>query len=346
MRCPFESDICSKTRELKRKELLKMFPKYSRRSVYRHAAKAFDSVEGDTRKLNHGQPRKLNNRDERAVVREIQKLRDSDGSFTTKHLKVTAGIDERVFDEIVCRTLKEFGYGYYHSREKRLLKIKDFNARRVFAVHIKKPWRKRFGPRVLLSILIGPVFNTSITLSMRQNQHVLAWRRKREGLDLNCTAKGSHVGFGGRVAHFLVAIAFNGGVILCQQYHRNINGEMFAQFILEHFNDISEKSANPKEKLFLQDRIPSQNSKKAKAIFSIPPRSLDMNPIENIFNVTKEMLHADALSKNITKENFEEYSKHVKETLHSVPLGTISKAIGSMSIRIGMIVKRKGKRMR
>ena len=89
-----------------------MFPKYSRRSVYRHAAKAFDSVEGDTRKLNPGQPRKLNDRDERDIAREIRK------SFTTKHLKVTAGIDERIFDGILCRTLKKSGYGYYHSREK------------------------------------------------------------------------------------------------------------------------------------------------------------------------------------------------------------------------------------
>ena len=129
---------------------------------------------------------------------------------------------------------------------------------------------------------------------------------------------------------------------------------MFAQFILEQFNDTFQKAQTRNRNIFLQDGDSSQNSKKAKValdstgakIFSIPPRSLEMNPIENVFNITKEMLHADALSKNITKENFEEYSKRVKETLHSIPLETINKTIGSMPSRMRMVVKGKGKRIR
>ena len=78
----------------------------------------------------------------------------------------------------------------------------------------------------------------------------MAWRKKYEGLDLNCTEKGSYFCFGSKVEHFLVAIAFNCGVILCEQCHGNINGEMFAQFILDHFNDIFKKSTNPKQKFF------------------------------------------------------------------------------------------------
>ena len=70
---------------------------------------------------------------------------------------------------------------------------------------------------------------------------------------------------------------------------------MFAQFILEHFNDTFEKKANLKQKLFLQYGDPGQNSKKAKValdsigaeIFSIPPRIPNMNPIEDIFNIAK-----------------------------------------------------------
>ena len=125
---------------------------------------------------------------------------------------------------------------------------------------------------------------------------------------------------------------------------------MFAQFILEHFNDTFEKSTNPKQKLFLQDGDPSQSSEKAKPaldsigaeVFFIPPRSSHMNPIETIFNIKKK-LHADALSKNITKENFEEYSKRVKETLNPTPLETINKTVGSIPRRMEMIVKGKGK---
>ena len=70
----------------------------------------------------------------------------------------------------------------------------------------------------------------------------MAWRKKSESLDLNCTAKSSHVGSGSKVAHFLVAIAFNRGVTLCEQYHGSINAEMFAHFILEHFSDTFQKA--------------------------------------------------------------------------------------------------------
>ena len=59
---------------VKGKELLKIFPKYSRRSIYRHAAKAFGLVEGGKRKLDLGRPRKLTDRDERAIIWEIPKL--------------------------------------------------------------------------------------------------------------------------------------------------------------------------------------------------------------------------------------------------------------------------------
>ena len=46
----------------------------------------------------------------------------------------------------------------------------------------------------------------------------MTWRQRSEGLDPLCTGKGSHTGSGGRIAHFIVAISFNKGVILCEQY--------------------------------------------------------------------------------------------------------------------------------
>ena len=38
---------------------------------------------------------------------------------------------------------------------------------------------------------------------------------------------------------------------------------MFADFIQKHFKEAFEKTNNPKDKLFLQDGDPSQNSRKA-----------------------------------------------------------------------------------
>ena len=126
----------------------------------------------------------------------------------------------------------------------------------------------------------------------------MAWRRKDEGLEPSCTAKGSHVGSAGNVAHFMVCISYDKGIILCKQYFGRINGEKF------------QKSLNPANRMFLQDGDPGQNSKLSKQAlksigttkFDIPPRSPDLNPIENVFNYVKQKLHIQALQQNITFE--------------------------------------------
>ena len=84
----------------------------------------------------------------------------------------------------------------------------------------------------------------------------MAWTRD-EGLESNCTAKGSHVGSGGKVLHFMGAISYTQGVILCEQYEGRINGQIFADFIRDHFPRTFKKSVNPTGKLILQDGDPS-----------------------------------------------------------------------------------------
>ena len=88
-----------------------------------------------------------------------------------------------------------------------------------------------------------------------------------------------------------------------------------------HFEEAFEKSNNPKEKLFLEDGDPSQNSKKANNAmhkvgakkFSIPAWNPDMKPIENVFNYVGIKLHKESLNRNITFENFQECSGRVKK---------------------------------
>ena len=66
----------------------------------------------------------------------------------------------------------------------------------------------------------------------------------------------------------------------------------FCQNSQEGLSKAFRDSINPKNKLFLQDGNPIQNSKKANRafdaigckLFAIPARSPDVNPIENIFN--------------------------------------------------------------
>ena len=107
----------------------------------------------------------------------------------------------------------------------------------------------------------------STTLEARHVQQK-QWRgeKRDEGLEPYCTAKGSHVGSGGNVAHFMVAIAYDKGFIMCQQYKGRLSGEIFSEFIAEHFQETFALSANPKGKLFLQDGDPSQNSKLARVL--------------------------------------------------------------------------------
>ena len=81
-------------------------------------------------------------------------------------------------------------------------------------------------------------------------------------------------------------------------------------------------------------------------LFSIPSRSPDMNPIENVFNYTKDKLHQQALEENITFENIEELSVRVKHTLEIMPIWYINKTISSMDNRISMVIKAGGKRIR
>ena len=73
-----------------------------------------------------------------------------------------------------------------------------------------------------------------------------------------------------------------------------------------------EKSANPKGKLFLQDGDPSKNSSVDRQamdsigcrLFSIPARSPNLNPIENIFLLVWEKLKEDALKYDVQYESY------------------------------------------
>ena len=182
----------------------------------------------------------------------------------------------------------------------------------------------------------------------------MAWRKPSDGLSFEHTAKGSHVGSGGSVAHFMVAIAYGKGVILAEQYEGNINGQKFADFVRDKFPDLFERSVNTRGKLFLQDGDPSQNSRKAMTAiyevharkFSIPARSPDLNPIENIFNNVKNMLYEQALERYITRENFIDFSERVRNTLLTFSPDVIDRTINSMDNRISLIIRSRGQRIK
>ena len=167
-------------------------------------------------------------------------------------------------------------------------------------------------------------------------------------------AKGKRLEWRGKTAHFFVSIAHGKGVISCHQYFERLTGETFAEYVRHHFPAIFENSANPTGKRFVQDGDPSQNSAAARRAFSqvgaftfsIPPRSPDLNPIENLFHLVSKQLQKDALDMQITRETFAQFSDRVKKTMLNFPKHIIDNIIKSMNKRLAMIVKKRGESLK
>ena len=78
-------------------------------------------------------------------------------------------------------------------------------------------------------------------------------------------------------------------------------------------------------------------------LLNIPPRSPDLNPIENIFNLASRKLEKDALQQGITREIYDEFCDRVERTICSIFQGVIDK-IQSMNARIADIIRNNGER--
>ena len=81
-------------------------------------------------------------------------------------------------------------------------------------------------------------------------------------------------------------------------------------------------------------------------LLAIPPRSPDMNPIENVFHLIGQDLSRQAVKLNIIRESFESFSFRVKKTLMDFPIKIIDNTIASMHSRMEEIVKNKGERLK
>lgn len=331
-------------------DIVKKFPQYSRATVYRHAKKPL-AVKRDRRHDNKGRPSKVTAQDERQIIRKIQQLREEVGSFTLKRLRLEAGV-AHISIHTVRRVMIDNGYHYMQSRKKGLLKKSDCNLRTNFARNVIRNKPNDFWTNNIGMYLDGTSF------AYKTNPHdqaraprSMAWRRRSEGLDLRCTAKGRKTGTGGKTAAFMVGISYKSGVILCEQYAGKLNGESFARMIRKSFPAALKKATN-KGKLILQDGCPVQNSAAAKRafkriraeIYPIPPRSPDINVIENFFKMMEARLREDALEQKITKETYEEFCERVKNTILNMPRDYIDKTIESLSKRMQEVVKRKGQR--
>ncbi len=334
---------------------VKGYSKYSKATICRHMKRPIADTVIDKRKDNKGRPQKLTARDKRNILRQVEILRRDYGYFTTKRLKVFAGVSTSVSDETVRRVLRAAGFKYSHSRKKGVLSRQDLGKRYRFAKKVHQKLNSTIWTEGISFYLDGVGF------THKYNPHdqalaprTMAWRKPSDGLSYNQTSKGSHEGSGGRTANFFVAIAYNKGVMLAEQYEGQLNGQKFADFVREQFPTLFENSCNKKGKLFLQDGDPSQNSRKAQDAmsrvgarkFTIPARSPDLNPIENIFHNVKRQLQDEALYHKITKETYPQFCARVRTTLLNYSPEVIDKTIESMDKRIDMVIRSKGQRIK
>lgn len=337
------------------------FQEFSRATLFRHAKKSLSGEQvADRRHENKGRPRLLKAGDQRLVKRQIAVTRDLNGTFFSTELQENSGLTAVVSNSTFRRYLKRMGYGYRCSRKKgRLLKA-DLKIRRKFARKLKsKAWSVRFY-RHILSMYIdvtGFEYKTNPADHAR-SPRAKEWRLTSEGLKHDCTAKGCVEGK--TQIRFMVGISYGCGIVLCQPVAGKWNGASMANMVNRHFERSLELGVWGETKhlgvrpWILTDGCPVQNSAIArKALerlgakyFCIPSRSPDLNPIENLFNLVKRQLRADAQRLRITKESMEEFALRVKNTLLNFPSATIDKLIDSMPKRVDMVIKSQGQRIR
>ena len=173
------------------------------------------------------------------------------------------------------------------------------------------------------------------------------WRTRTEGLRLTSKgSKGSDLS-GGKRWHFLVAIALNRGVILAKEYE-HMSGQYFSTFVRTNLSKLFEDAKE--QKCFVMDNDPSQRSKAAKkainesgaTLFAIPPRSPDLNSIENLFHIVKKPLDNQAIDDGIQQDTWEQFTARVQKTILEIPITYINNHLLSMPKRIEAVIKCKG----
>jgi len=240
------------------------------------------------------------------------------------------------------------------ARKKGLITRNDMKKRLQFARKIKTQYNEEVWTQDISFYLDGTSFAYKRNpLDQARAPKGRIWRKKNEGMDYGCAAKGRKTGTGGRVLKLMVAISFNKGVILCKPYEK-LNGPNFAQFIDSNFPEMFKKAGKSRKRLWIQDGDPSQNSAVAREamarakseLLNIPPRSPDLNPIENLFKLVSDKLRKQALTQKICLETFEQFQARVVNTFMAMPTDSIDKIIASMPKRIKNVIDRKGQRIK
>ena len=328
--------------------------KVSRAHVYRIWNS--DIVRKKTAMKKSGRPRKINARTERELLRLIPKMRSRNNNWSVAQLIQQSSLKNsgNVHSCTVNRVLNKNGFWHLQMRKKGLLSEKDKKQRFRFA---RNMLRRPDSSTYWISGISFYLDASSFIYKKNPREYAAApsgrcFRKKSEGL--SNTAKGSVCGTGGKYVRVIACISHQKGVVWASTYEK-MSGLTFATFVRQNFNTIFERCGKESQDVYiwLQDGDTSQNSKEAReamqevhanVIQHIPPRSPDLNPIENVFNVVKKQLKDEAIEKNIENESKEEYEKRVLSALLNYPSSVIDRTIESMEKRLKLVVKGRGNR--
>ena len=89
-----------------------------------------------------------------------------------------------------------------------------------------------------------------------------------------------------------------------------------------------------------------ERDKTGATLFKIPPRSPELNPIENFFNLVSTRLAQKAIENEIKKDSFDEFSHRVTKYILGFDWKQIDAIIDTMDKRLEMIITRKGQRIK
>ena len=113
----------------------------SKTSVYRHAKIPLANPPKDRRIGNKkaGRKNKITNKDKHRIKRNITKLREERGSFTSVDLQKASGL-EHMHSCTLRRALHSMGYKHRTTRRKGIVNQNDKKARKAFANKIRKDY--------------------------------------------------------------------------------------------------------------------------------------------------------------------------------------------------------------
>ena len=326
----------------------------SKSTVYRHSKLPLceTKVDGRIKNRNAGRSSLLDNRHKSRVIREIKRFRSMDVDFNAKEL-FTELIDclPEMHRTTFCRALNKWGYHYLTNLRKGILSEQDYKKRVKYAKTIKT----RFStPEQQLSFWRSIMFVDVVGFQYKTNPYDLAttpkaksWRTKSEFLKI--TRKGAKEGV--KTVRYLVGITYGKGVSMCVEMAATITGVYYAHVIaLGHFEE-----GLTEARIVLQDNDSRQNEKanalkaferKKIRLERIPPRSPDVNIIENLFANVKRQLNSAAKEQKLKYETEVAFKARVVDTLNKFSVAATNKLIDSLPKRIDLIIAGKGHRIK